>query len=216
VEHFEEHSQSATEQLLERSWEMRERRASERELIVDITAGILFLIAAAALLAWGGAAGLRPGILALLIAVYALVGRIEFPVGAGYVVPTMLIVAPTRATTTRARWRPAASSTVLPARPPLTALNTTSGSSPALVASTSASPIAAILHATMIWFASLVTLPAPTAPVSVTDDPMDARIGCTFANAGIVRQSPVIGHGIMLLVCASPTLERRHAAELQK
>ena len=63
-------------------------------------------------------------------------------------------------------------STVLPARPPLTALKTTSGSRPALVASTSASPMAAMLHATMIWLASLVTLPAPTGPVSVTLDPI--------------------------------------------
>ena len=35
-----------------------------------------------------------PGLAALLIAVYAVVGRIEFPVGAGYVVPTQLILVP--------------------------------------------------------------------------------------------------------------------------
>src|ERR1035438_3964786 len=72
--------------------------------------------------------------------------------------------------------------TVLPARPPLTALKTTSGSSPARVASTSASPIAAMLQATMIWLASLVTLPAPTGPVSVTLDPMLFSTGAIFSN----------------------------------
>src|ERR1044071_2991896 len=65
--------------------------------------------------------------------------------------------------------------TVLPARPPFTALNTTSGSSPALVAKVSASPIAAMLQATMIWFASFVTFPAPMAPVSVTPAPLLPR-----------------------------------------
>jgi diguanylate cyclase (GGDEF)-like protein len=94
VDRIEENPQSATEQLLESSWETRERRASERELIVDVTAGVLFLIAAGALLLWGGAAMLRPGIAVLLVVVYALVGRIEFPIGAGYVVPTMLVLIP--------------------------------------------------------------------------------------------------------------------------
>ena len=49
------------------------------------------------------------------------------------------------------------------------------------MASTSASPMAAMLHATMIWLASLVTLPAPTGPVSVTLDPIICRIGRTFS-----------------------------------
>ena len=70
-------------------------------------------------------------------------------------------------------------STVLPASPPFTALKTTSGSSPALVASTSASPMAAMLHATIIWLASLVTLPAPTAPVRVALEPSDWNNGRT-------------------------------------
>src|SRR6185312_7589375 len=86
--------QSATERLLESSWAQRERRASRRELAVDATAAGLFVAAAGALALTGDAAGLRPGLAALLIAVYAVVARIEFPVGAGYVVPTQLILVP--------------------------------------------------------------------------------------------------------------------------
>ena len=85
---------SAIERLLERSWERRKRAASERELIVDATAGALFVAAAGSLLLCGGLAALRPALAALLIAVYAVVGRVEFAVGAGYVVPTELILIP--------------------------------------------------------------------------------------------------------------------------
>jgi diguanylate cyclase (GGDEF)-like protein len=94
-------AESATERLLERSWEERERSASERELLVDAIAAALFVtVAATLLLAAGGihplagAVGPFTGTAALLIAVYALVVRIEFPVGAGYVVPTQLILVP--------------------------------------------------------------------------------------------------------------------------
>ncbi|MFZ1997530.1 MAG: diguanylate cyclase [Solirubrobacteraceae bacterium] len=94
LEPYADDSQSATERLLETSWEGRERRASERELIVEALATALFLAAAAVLVLAGGVAGLRPQVAALLIGVYALVGRIEFPVGAGHVVPTQLILVP--------------------------------------------------------------------------------------------------------------------------
>ncbi len=87
-------AQSATEQLLERSWDARKRRASERELTVDASAGALFLVAAAALVAWGGVSSLNAGRGLLLVAVYALAARVEFPVGAGYVVPTQLVLVP--------------------------------------------------------------------------------------------------------------------------
>jgi len=92
---------SATEQLLERSWERRERRASQRELLVDAVAAALFVAVAGVLLLAAGAThphagqvGPFSGTAVLLIAVYALVGRIEFAVGAGYVVPTQLILVP--------------------------------------------------------------------------------------------------------------------------
>src|SRR5579875_3662263 len=95
IELTEDHrAPSAAEQLLEGSWEARARHASQRELVVDATAALLFAAAAAGLVLAGGLAGLRPGLAALLVAVYALVGRIEFPVGTGYVVPTQLILVP--------------------------------------------------------------------------------------------------------------------------
>jgi diguanylate cyclase (GGDEF)-like protein len=92
VEFYE--TDSVTERLLERSWAGRDRRASERELIVDATAAALFSAVAGLLLLGGSTAGLRLPVSALLVAVYALVCRIEFPVGAGYVVPTQLILVP--------------------------------------------------------------------------------------------------------------------------
>jgi diguanylate cyclase (GGDEF)-like protein len=101
MERYEGVAESATEQLLERSWEERKRSASERELLVDAIAAALFVaVATVLLLAAGGthphvgAVGPITGTAGLLIAVYALVVRIEFPVGAGYVVPTQLILVP--------------------------------------------------------------------------------------------------------------------------
>lgn len=87
-------TESVTERLLERSWEGRERRASERELLIDAIAAALFAGVAGLLLIAGNLTGLRVGMLVLLVGVYALVGRIEFPVGVGYVVPTQLILMP--------------------------------------------------------------------------------------------------------------------------
>ncbi|HUA03233.1 MAG TPA: diguanylate cyclase [Solirubrobacteraceae bacterium] len=94
-------TESSTEELLERSWERRERRASQRELLVDAVAAALFVAVAGALLLAAGVTHAHAGEVGpftttavLLIAVYALVGRIEFPVGAGYVVPTQLILVP--------------------------------------------------------------------------------------------------------------------------
>ena len=100
VERYEDQADSATERLLEHSWERRQRRASERELVVDAIAAALFAAVAGALLL---TAGIHPrpgeaapltGTAALLIAVYALAARIEFPVGAGFVVPTQLVLVP--------------------------------------------------------------------------------------------------------------------------
>jgi diguanylate cyclase (GGDEF)-like protein len=87
-------TESLTERLLEHSWEGRERRASERELIIDAIAAALFAAVAGIMALNGAGAGIRLPVLAVLVAVYALVGRIEFPVGAGYVVPTQLVLVP--------------------------------------------------------------------------------------------------------------------------
>jgi hypothetical protein len=54
-------AESATERLLERSWEERERSASERELLVDAIAAALFVAVAAALLLAAGGTHPRAG-----------------------------------------------------------------------------------------------------------------------------------------------------------
>src|SRR6201995_1024161 len=94
LESYADESQSATERLLETSWEGRERQASQRELVVEASAAARFVVAAGLQMLTGGVTGLRLGVAVLLIGVYAVVGRIEFPVGAGYVVPTQLILVP--------------------------------------------------------------------------------------------------------------------------
>jgi len=92
---FDGEPRTVTERLLEDSWEARARRASRRELAVESAAGALFLAAAASLLAVSGAAeDVRLEVAALLVALYALVARIEFPVGTGHVVPTQLVLIP--------------------------------------------------------------------------------------------------------------------------
>ena len=86
---------SLAERLLEHSWEARDRRASRRELIVEAASATLFVACAAALVVFSGQwATVRPGLAALLIAVYAVVARIEFAVGAGNVVPTQVVLVP--------------------------------------------------------------------------------------------------------------------------
>jgi diguanylate cyclase (GGDEF)-like protein len=89
-------NQSAAERLLEDSWEARARaRASRRELIVEVAAGALFVAASAGLLvAAGTARPLEPAVVGLLVALYVLVARVEFPVGTGHVLPTQLVLVP--------------------------------------------------------------------------------------------------------------------------
>jgi diguanylate cyclase (GGDEF)-like protein len=88
------HSDTATERLLEESWESRSRGVSRRELATEAAAGGLFVIAAAGLLLLGGIEGFDAVTAAMLVALYAVVARVEFPVGAGYVVPTQLVLVP--------------------------------------------------------------------------------------------------------------------------
>jgi diguanylate cyclase (GGDEF)-like protein len=89
-------ARSASDRLLEDTWEARERaRASHREVRVEAAAGALFVAAAACLLVVAGAARpFQPEVAALLVALYALVARVEFPVGAGHVLPTQLVLVP--------------------------------------------------------------------------------------------------------------------------
>jgi diguanylate cyclase (GGDEF)-like protein len=89
------HSEAAAERLLEESWETRSRGVSSRELVTELAAGGLFLLAAGGLLLLDGATtGFDPVVAAVLVALYALVSRVEFPVGAGYVVPSQLVLVP--------------------------------------------------------------------------------------------------------------------------
>jgi diguanylate cyclase (GGDEF)-like protein len=84
------------DRLLEESWTGRQRRAARRELVVEALAGVSFLAVALPLA--------LPPLLAhhldlswalLLVALYALVGgTIRFPIGAGYLVPTYVILVP--------------------------------------------------------------------------------------------------------------------------
>ncbi len=84
------------ERLLEDSWEARSRAASRRELIVEAGAAVLFLAVALPLAVPAVAGGqLRPGLALFLVGLYAVVSRaVKFPIGAGYVVPSYLVLVP--------------------------------------------------------------------------------------------------------------------------
>ena len=84
------------ERLMEDSWDSRSRAASRRELIVEAGAAALFLAVAVPLAVPAVAGGqLRPGLALLLVGLYAVVSRmIKFPIGAGYVVPSYLVLVP--------------------------------------------------------------------------------------------------------------------------
>jgi diguanylate cyclase (GGDEF)-like protein len=84
-----------SERLLEDSWQTRSRRVTSRELAAEAVAAVLFLGAAGTLaLAAGGSKALDLSQAALLVVLYALVSRVEFPIGAGYVVPSYLVLVP--------------------------------------------------------------------------------------------------------------------------
>jgi diguanylate cyclase (GGDEF)-like protein len=84
------------DRLLEESWAERQRRAANRELVVEGIAAILFLSIAIPLALPALTAHRLDGSLALLlIGLYALVaGTIRFPIGAGYLVPTYGLLVP--------------------------------------------------------------------------------------------------------------------------
>lgn len=84
------------DRLLEDSWETRSRRAGRRELISEAVAAALFLGGSLALAVPALARhGLDPGLAILLVGLYAIVSRaVKFPIGAGYVVPSYLVLVP--------------------------------------------------------------------------------------------------------------------------
>ena len=88
-------STDASERLLEDSWATRSRRVSRRELIVEAIAALLFLLAAGLLAVLGNEGQpIDPWVAGLLVVLYAVVSRIEFPVGTGYFVPSYLVLVP--------------------------------------------------------------------------------------------------------------------------
>ncbi len=69
------------------------------------------------------------------------------------------------------------------AKPPISACLTLPGSAPAFAASSSASPTASIVSATMIWLATFVVCPSPLPPTSVMFLPISSNSGFTVLNA---------------------------------
>src|SRR3954447_12053229 len=88
-------SEAAAERLLEDSWHTRSRRLPRRELVSELVAAALFVAVVAALaLVPEATEGFRPGLAAVLVAMYVVLARIEFPAGGGNVVPTHLALFP--------------------------------------------------------------------------------------------------------------------------
>jgi diguanylate cyclase (GGDEF)-like protein len=84
------------ERLLEDSWDSRTERASRRELCLELVAAAAFLGVAGPLAAPALAnQHVDTGLAVLLVGLYALVaGSIRFPIGAGYVVPSYVMLVP--------------------------------------------------------------------------------------------------------------------------
>jgi diguanylate cyclase (GGDEF)-like protein len=88
-------SGAGADRLLEDSWESRKRRLPRRELLSETAAALLFLLTAGGLLLLPGATeGFDLGVAIVLVAVYVVLANIEFPVGAGNVLPTQLVLVP--------------------------------------------------------------------------------------------------------------------------
>ncbi|MGO9901539.1 MAG: HD domain-containing phosphohydrolase [Solirubrobacteraceae bacterium] len=90
------HASDPVERLLEESWDSRSRRASRRGLLVEGSAAALFLAIAvpAAVYALHHSHVDLP-LAGLLVALYAIVSRtVKFPIGAGYFVPSYLVLVP--------------------------------------------------------------------------------------------------------------------------
>jgi diguanylate cyclase (GGDEF)-like protein len=88
-------SDAAADRLLEDSWEGRQRRLPRRELVTEIVFAVLFVVTAVALaLVPGAMSGFDPAMAALLVGLYVILAVVEFPVGAGNVLPTQLVLIP--------------------------------------------------------------------------------------------------------------------------
>src|SRR4029077_19161991 len=89
-------SNRPVERLLEDSWETRERRISRRELLVESAASLVFLAIAFPLaVTTVGASHIDVPLAAALVVLYALSSCfVRFPIGAGYVVPSYMVLVP--------------------------------------------------------------------------------------------------------------------------
>ena len=87
-------TQSLGDPLLAEAWELRSRRASRRELLAESGAAALFGLCCGALLAVSGGGAPPFWLSVLFVALYALVSRVSFPVGAGHAVPTQVVLVP--------------------------------------------------------------------------------------------------------------------------
>ena len=82
------------EQLLEDSWSRRGRRLQGAELRAELIATLAFCLAALGLWAASGEEAVSGWVAFAIVGAYAVAARVEFPVGAGYVVPTQLFLPP--------------------------------------------------------------------------------------------------------------------------
>ena len=82
------------ERLLEDSWSRRGRRLRGAELHAERVATLAFCAAALGLWLLAGEEAVAGWTTLLTVAAYAVASRVEFPVGAGYVVPTQLFLPP--------------------------------------------------------------------------------------------------------------------------
>jgi diguanylate cyclase (GGDEF)-like protein len=82
------------DRLMEESWETRSSRASRREVAVEAVAAMSF-VAIAGPLAGPAISSVNPTLALMLVILYAIVsGVVRFPIGAGYVVPSYVMLVP--------------------------------------------------------------------------------------------------------------------------
>ena len=82
------------DRLMEETWGTRSDKANRREMAVESVAAGTFVAVAAAMAA-GGLGHVHWGLALLLVGLYGLVaGAVRFPIGAGFVVPTYVVLVP--------------------------------------------------------------------------------------------------------------------------
>jgi diguanylate cyclase (GGDEF)-like protein len=93
--HDDVRSTDPVERLLEDSWSTRSRGLTRRELAAESVAAALFLLCAVPLALTALAVhSFDVPLAATLVGLYAISGIIKFPIGAGYVVPSYLVLVP--------------------------------------------------------------------------------------------------------------------------